>query len=420
MRWGAAVTRLNEAIGQASGLFLEALRITRVSATLIACALALVACGGSESGPSSGPVGPTPQATSCPHGPERDGPYSRVMVAGESSAQGIIDPSVEYPAGAAEGFMTYTAVPSPARVHIAIATSDDNGATWRHAGDVTEARPATITTTDTSVCGAPSCQGTIAHESSSLVLDPSDPDPARRFKVFVHTYFFGTAQQFLIGYVAMYTAGAVEGPWAETKLFGWPSSSPLSTADVAYDVTTDPALSGLHGCLLVGEPGALVRSPGTIDLALSCVTSGGTDIRLLRSGDHGRRWSFVGTLLTIQDAAALGATSSEITGADLFRANGAFHLIATPVGPVDFPDGRDNGYRGCIVVSVADLETGQVDRCENAPVVEASYLGQPGQFVGACSTDAGATASGMLIPVPDLTFTSASPYQLFASGPPVP
>jgi hypothetical protein len=221
----------------------------------------------------------------------------------------------------------------------------------------------------------------------------------------------------------MYTAGDAEGPWTETRLFGWPSSSPFSTTDVAYDVTVQPDLAGLHECLIVGEPGALVRPPGTIDLALSCVAPGGAgaiDIRLVRSHDHGRTWVFVGTLLTADDAAPLGGTSREINGADLFFADGAYHLIATPVAPVDFPSGRDKGYRGCVVVPVADIEAGRVERCGGAPVVEASYLGQPGQFVGACSTDAGATASGMLIPVPDLTFTSRAPYRLFASRLPIP
>jgi hypothetical protein len=64
-------------------------------------------------------------------------------------------------------------------------------------------------------------------------------------------------------------------------------------------------------------------------------------------------------------------------------------------------------------VPVADLDAGQVARCGSAPVVEASYLGQPGQFVGACSADVGASASGMLIPVPDLS--ASEPFQLFAS-----
>jgi len=356
----------------------------------------------------------------CPDGPELNGPYTRVTVAGETSALGIIDPSVEYAAGAGAGLMTYTAVPGVARVKIAIARSVDSGETWRYQSDVAQARTITIATTDNAICGSPSCNGTFVHESSSLVVDSFDPDPNRRLKVFTHSYFFRIERQLQLGYIAMYTAPAPQGPWTETKLFGWTSSSPISTTDVRYNINTDPALPELHECLIVGEPGALVRAPGTIDLALACVMvnsddTSAIDIRLLRSADHGSTWNFVDTLLTAQDALALGATTTQINGADLFFANDAYHLIATPIGLVDFPEGQEEGYRGCLVVSVADIETGQVARCDGAPTVEAYYLGQPGQFVGACSTDVGASANSMLIPVPN--FNSSQPFQLFASRP---
>jgi hypothetical protein len=378
-------------------------------------ALAPAGCG------VSAPEQPSPTAasgtTTCPLGPDRNGPYARVTVIGETGALGLIDPSVEYSAADGTGLMAYTAVPRVDRVHIALAASDDRGASWRFAGNVTDASPITIATTDSSVCGSDSCSGTLVHESPSLIVDPFDPDPNRRLKVFAHAYFFGRDRQFALGYLGLYTAAGVAGPWTETKLLGWPSASPISNADVAHDIARDPTLPQLRDCLIVGEPAALVRPPGTIDLALSCAGSK-TDIRLLRSSDHGATWSHVGVLLSAEDGRKLGSATDEITGGDLFYANDAYHLIATPVGPVDFPHGRENGYRGCVVVSIADLDAGRVARCGDAPVVEARYLGHPGQFVGACSADAHATVAGMLIPVPDLA--SAEPFQLFASRLPLP
>src|SRR5262249_4518491 len=97
----------------------------------------------------------------CVTGPERDGPYTRFTVENDTiGVGGFIDPSVEYPLGASGGLMTYTTVPDPAHVHIAIAASVDAGATWHYQAEVTQAQPITIDTTDMAVCGATTCNGT--------------------------------------------------------------------------------------------------------------------------------------------------------------------------------------------------------------------------------------------------------------------
>lgn len=390
------------------------------------------AAGTDASTSDSGGTGGT--GASCDPVPERNGPYTRLTVAGDpGSALGLIDPSVEYAATEGLVYMTYTAVPSQAQVHIAIASSADAGATWQYVGNVTPpAPPITVTTTDDTVCGAASCTGFFAQESSSLLIDPSDPDPARRFKVLAHTYFYNPSPvqaddetRFEIGYIALYTSASASGPWTETRLFGWPSSSPTSNDDVAYDIGSHPALTALRDCVIVGEPGALVRESGTIDLALSCPSMSAnqvvtTDIRLLRSTDHGISWTYVGVVLSAEDGPMLHSTSNQITGGDLFYANGGYHLIATPFGMVDVQGSQFEGYRGCVVVPISDLDAGEVSRCDGAPIIEASYLGQPGQFVGACSADANAAAAGMLIPVPDLTFSSPQIWQIFTSGLPLP
>jgi hypothetical protein len=225
----------------------------------LAGTLGLANCGPSQSKPSPSDAGKS-DAAACVSGPERNGPYTRVTVVGDTSAMGIIDPSVEYAATAATGLMTYTAVPSETQDHIAIATSDDKGASWQFVSNVTVASPITISTTDDELCGSSSCEGTFVQESSSLILDPFDPDPDRLLKVFAHTYFRTTDTEkdtpFDLGYIALYTAGSAEGPWRETPLFGWPSSSPISNASVAYDIS---AVGGLNDCYIVGEPGAIVR-----------------------------------------------------------------------------------------------------------------------------------------------------------------
>jgi hypothetical protein len=405
--------------------------VKTVTASLIKHAgvllLALPACGSGGTGrdAAAGDAGAPTDPGACPTVATRSGPFTRLAVGNAPSGMGINDPSVEYLPGQNLWLMAYTAVvPSPLYQHISMASSSDNGSTWSYLGDVTPISPE-IKTTNLSVCGATTCTGTWGQESPALLFDEFDPDPNRRFKVFAHAYYFDYVgdRQMDIGYLALYTAKDPTGPWTETKLFGWPSSSPLSNQGVVYDIARDRAL-GLGDCVIVGEPAPIVRAPGTIDLALSC-PKGTTDIRLLRSLDHGQTWSFVSTLLTAEDGPRLGSLSKDITGGDLYYAQGAYHLIVSPLGTIQGPGGDTfSGYHGCLVVAVADMDQGQVARCNGSPVVEASYLGLPGQFMGACSAAEGLTGSGMLIPIPDLSLIPAQGdlppntevWQLFGSG----
>jgi hypothetical protein len=398
---------------------------------LAACAL-LAACSddapdnpaSSPDAASDAPVSDSGSDAACTGGVERNGPYSLVTIVGNPGAKGAIDPSVVYAEGAEFGLMTYTTVPDEAHDHIAIATSTDSGATWTYTANVTTAGPVTIPASDNELCGAPTCTGTFIHESSSLVLDPTDPNANRRLKVFVHSYFFGIERHLRVGYLAMYTAATPAGPWNETKLFGWSSESPISNDGVVYEVQTDPGLPEMHDCFIVGEPGVLFRQPGILDLTLSCpviaATGATIDVRLLRSHDHGATWTYVSTLLTADDALSLGSTEPQINGSALLSVGDRHYVIASPSGEVDFPDGPGQGYRGCVVVPIADIEAGAVERCGGEPVVTSAYLGQPGQFVGACSGDVGATDNGMLIPVPDFSTPGVVDYRIYAAGLPLP
>ena len=80
-------------------------------------------------------------------------------------------------------------------------------------------------------------------------------------------------------------------------------------------------------------------------------------------------------VLSPDDARALGSTTPRINGSDLFEAQGASWLVVSPEGPVDGPDGTFDGYRGCLVVAIEDLDAGRVARCVGVPVVRTAYLG---------------------------------------------
>jgi hypothetical protein len=333
---------------------------------------ALPACGGGGKGQDAATLdarAPT-EPGACPPVATRSGPFTRLTVGNAPSGMGINDPSVEHLPAQNLWLMAYTAVvPSPLYQHISLASANDNGSTWSYLGDVTLASSnITITTTNLSICGKATCTGTSGQESPALLFDEFDRDPNRRFKVFAHAYYFDLIgdRQMDIGYLALYTAKDPTGPWTETRLFGWPSSSSLSNQGVVYDISRDRAL-GLDDCVIVGEPAPLLRAPGTIDLALSC-PKGTTDIRLLRSLDHGKTWSFVSTLLTAEDGPKLGSQTKDITGGDLFYANDAYHLIVSPFGTIQGPGGETfSGYHGCLVVAVADMDQGPVARCNGSP-----------------------------------------------------
>lgn len=362
----------------------------------------------------------------CSAAAPRDvGGLPALSVAGDpgGATLGYGDPSLAYADGAPAGFLTYTAV-SIGSAHTRVATSTDRGATWSFVGDVNAATPITVATSDPGVCGAASCGGTWVHEVSSIVEDPTDPDPARRFKVFAHSYLItaGGALRYEIGSIDLWTTAA-PGPsavWAETRLFGWPSSSPRSSTGVLANVATDPVLSPLLGaCASLTEPGALVRG-GAIDLALGCVrvvspSDVPIEIVLVRTTDHGATWRPVAKLLDAADATALGSATPrgpEVNAAALFQTGGVTYLFATPAAKVADPLAW--GYRGCVAIPFADVEAGRLARCGGALEIASAFQGPAGLFNGACTWAAGASAAGLMGLTADTT--RPAPFQIFATG----
>jgi len=278
------------------------------------------------------------------------------------------------------------------------------------------------------VCGAASCAGSWVHEVSSIVDDPTDV--ARRYKVFAHSYFVTAtgALHYEIGSIDLWTAPTL-GPattFTETRLLGWTSSSSRSSTGVADVVTTDAALSPLLGkCIALTEPGAMVHD-GTIELALGCIrfesaSSIPIDIRLVRSTDHAATFSPVSTLLSTDDAAAIGATGPQgprINAADLFRVGSTTFVFATPNGPVTTTGPSTDGYRGCYAFRLDDLANGHVARCGSSPAIVDEIVGTSVLFHGACTYRAGASAAGVLVLTADVS--TSAPFKISATGLAVP
>ncbi len=328
----------------------------------------------SSSGSGSGGAATCPTPVNVP-------PADEVLVSGDpGAALGIFDPSIVYPATAPGGAMAYSAVPSQETIVTRIALSADSGASWVYVAQPNVAEPATLPSTDMVKCPGGQCAGNLISEVSSLVLDPDDPDPSARWKLFAHRYLVGpgVALHYELGTIALQTAPNPEGPWtAPKKLLGWSSSSSYSSTGVTTNVSTLPAMAD---CVALTEPGALWR-PGALDLAVGCIyldaSAPRIRVELMRSLDHGASWKSVSTLLRPEDAGCLTKGAS-INAADLFARDGRVYVSATPSNAA--------GYHGCAVFEIDDVAAGTVRRdALGQPFMALAMVPSPDRFAGACT-----------------------------------
>lgn len=375
-------------------------------------AILLVSCGGSsEASPSddaatdagddasldAADAAPQVDAGSCPPAAAKTlavdpATSTELTVSGDvGSTAGLFDPAIVWPAGAPTGVMSYSSVPSQDAVFTRVATSSDAGKTWTWAADVNAPEDVTYPTTATGVCPGDSCTGRIAHEVSTIAVDPSD-DANRRYKIFTHSYFLfpGTPPKlhYEWGYIGMQTAPDAKGPWsAQTKALGWASSMKAVSEDgVSQSLSAIPAL---FDCVAFTEPSVLA-TPTTLELALGCASLPDR-IRIvqLRSTDHGAHFSYVGALLSDEDANCMG--SRQVNAAHLFAVGTDVYLLASTAGPVT---GGFQGYDGCSVFRIDDLVKGRIQRDGTAPEVLRRIVGSGGRFTGACTYAEGATSLG--------------------------
>jgi hypothetical protein len=334
----------------------------------------------------------------------------------EGSSFGISDPSLAWPAGGDAGDLSYTSLASTALFTRVAKTTD--GRSFTYVGDANAYVDLMVATTDMTVCGAATCTGRLVHETSSLVVDPGDPDPTRRFKLFDYSYVIvpaaSTPAQHAWGYIGMYTASAPESGWsAGVKAIGWTSSADSVSSDGAATVAS--SLAGLQDCAAFTEPAALVDAvSGTLYLALGCATPTQSTVVLLQSTDHAATFAYVGTLLNVADGTSLGSTSPGAMPTDFFQDEGATYLIASTLGSTPTVADAPSGYTSCTTVLVDDLASASVHRDgQGNPVVARKLVAPGGAFAGACALKP-QFAAGYL--TDEVVATASTPNQVFPTG----
>jgi hypothetical protein len=255
-----------------------------------------------------------------------DDPYERINIIGETAANGIYDPSIEYDQNGT-GWMTYSPVEAPEYVHTHLAKSIDNGKTWTYVKTINQAINGTIILENET-----EINGVWRHEVSTIVNNPDDS--GKEWKIFWHKYFTippyeAENRLFQYGWIAYKYAPHPTGPWSEEiPLFGAGIFPPKP-----YDTVID--LSGLHEDLnefvVYSEPGSIVVDD-ILYLSLNGhVIKNGQNIGktiLISSADHGNTWQYVNTLLEPDDAKEYEGLY--FSGSSLARENNSIFLLACP------------------------------------------------------------------------------------------
>ncbi len=343
----------------------------------------------------SGPIGQLKQAAGDVH-------YAKLVPAGERLEGGLYDPSAAYTPDGRVGWLAYSSVkgdhkPIGPYVHTHLARTTNGGARWEFVKVLNTSADATLTTDE-----GKQLSGAWRYEVPTLVFDSTDPDMTRRWKLFVHRYFWNAKHDRMVkfGWIALRTAADPAGEWSEeVPLFGAGNSPAAPWNKTRVDLNTLDL--SLKNAAAYSEPGALTND-GRLYLSMSALLprlgltgiSVGHTIILLASDDHGATWRFVRKLLDDTDASRLGCELFD--GTSLAYEDGRFFLLASP------------GHRGAMHDGTAAFEfeslaEGRLRLGTNGlPAVAAYFAPQPGIFsgpgAGQATYDSRNTNGGLIMP----------------------
>lgn len=352
--------------------------------------------------PANGPLAPLKQAAGDVH-------YTKLIIANEHLEKGIYDPSVAYAPDGKTGWLAYSWVGGNGNIvsgkvslgeYISthLARTNDGGATWTFVQEINHSTDGTF-----AIPGGKELKGVWRYEVPSLASDPTDPDPSRRWKLFVHHYFWerdGQAKQ-THSWIGLFTAADPAGKWSdEEPLLAAGKNARVPDKKAPLDVNLLD--SSLGKTVAYTEPGALARD-GHLFLSLSALSPhiglAGISVRyhiiLLDSADHGATWKSLGALLTPEDAEYFGYDYFD--GSSLAVDGGKMFLLAVPGCRAD------PMHDGCVAFEVESMSPARLKRdSAGHPIISKYFPPQPsirsGPGAGQACFDPGNIKGGLLMP----------------------
>lgn len=371
---------------------------------------ATVDAGSDGPGSDAEPDGPGDAAP--PTCIEAEGELPRSLEMPGAEVNGAFDPNLALDPASGRLWISYSGVTGPAGsgyVSTHLAYSDDDGVTWCELGTVNPSEDVAKEDQPPSIAQD---HGHWNHETSAIVYDPDAPSD-EQWRLMWHRYLYvedndpaTEDRHFEHGWIAQRKAATAAGLMtaSEQKLFSslayyvpgvqsYNDAAPGGSPKMNF--STDPDLGD---CLAFAEPGVIAHD-GALYVAMFCARTETLDTVLVRL-DHGTdTWSYVSTLLTSADAAALNPALETFNGADLVRVGNEVRLITSPAA---------GAYFGCITYGI-DLAAGTL----GAPLHAYERNPDTGVYqTGACTFDEDAV---MGLVVGD-TYIEGVQFRLIATG----
>ncbi len=336
------------------------------------------------------------------------GPYEKIkIIKGKVKTGGFGDPAMEYgPDGV--GWLVYTSVDvKNSLMTTNLAKSVDNGKTWKFVKVINPALPDTVDRV----------KGNWVHETSTIVYDPGDK--GREWKVFWFKYFRAKGpisknkkHTWVNSWIAYKYASDPQGKWSEEiPVFGMGNFR-----DKGVDLASlNPDLKNF---VFFYELGSLYKD-GTLYLSLegNATPSGRgkwneKKIVLLSSGDHGRTWRYVGTLLDSKDAKHFGYLT--FTASSLVREKGRIFLFASPSGRLSNLRDPEGHHDGIHIFEFEDITKGVLKRDKKGHLILVKHIDDNLEKGGQGDYDEQNTYGGIVIPQEDLKYYPEL-FQLFST-----